>query len=127
MIIRRWVNAFVVSVFVWTLLIGFADLAAGRGRQGSPPRARFGSYGHYHHHGYYGYYPFWRSHYYGYPYYYGYPFWFDYDEPYVVGGYYWTLNFRLPAFFHYPGAVGKGEITPQNPDAKPASQGSPQR
>ena len=123
MIIRQWINAFAIGAFLWILLIGFADFAAARGRQGHPPRFRygFGLHGHHHFHGYSGYYPFWRFHYYGDP------FWFYYDGPYYPAGYYWAPNFRLPAFFHYPGAIGKGEITLPRPAGEPAVQESPPR
>lgn len=115
----------VVVAFV-LLLSGLADPLLARGRRGHHRRshAGFGWHGGHHYHHYYWHDPFWRFHYYGYP------FWLYYEGPYGYAMRYRFSNFRLPGFFHYPGAIGKGEITPQNPEGqadKPVSQETQQK
>jgi hypothetical protein len=45
-------------------------------------------------------------HFYGYPYY---PHYYPYYYPYEPGEHRRFPAFRMPGFFHYPGALGKGE------------------
>ena len=46
---------------------------------------------------------------YGYPYAYDYPYYRTYTGTYTPGDHRRFPAFRLPGFFHYPGAIGKGE------------------
>jgi hypothetical protein len=46
---------------------------------------------------------------YGYPYPYDYPYDYPYYGTYTPGDHRRFPAFRLPGFFHYPGAMGKGE------------------
>ena len=46
---------------------------------------------------------------YGYPYPYGYPYDYPSYGTYMPGDHRRFPAFRLPGFFHYPGAIGKGE------------------
>ena len=123
----KWTYIRICSVVVVAfalLLSGLVDPVLAKKRQGHHRRSHAGfgrhSRHHYHYHRYYWHDPFWRFHYYGYPFwlYYEYPFWPYYEGPYGYPMRYRFLNFRLPGFFHYPGAIGKGEITPQNPEGK---------
>ncbi len=71
-------------------------------------------FGFHHHHFYPHYFPygFYSYGYYGYPYAYG---------PYYPEEHRRFPAFRLPAFFHYPGALGKGEGSKQETRAVPAN------
>ncbi len=117
----RWKYMSIFSVVVFALLLsGLVDPASARGRRRYHHSSHFGLgwYG-----GHYRHYPFWSFHYYGHP------FSLYYEEPYDDIRYR-SLNFRLPGFFHYLGAIGKGEITPQNPAGqadKPVSQETQQK
>ena len=123
MIRSRYMRILSVVVCALALLLsGLVDQvsARGRGKRGHYHRSHgFGRYGGHHYHSHYWYYPFWSFHYYAYP------FWFYDEEPYGSSIRYRALNFRLPGFFHYPGAIGKGEITPQNSEGQ-AEQPVPQ-
>jgi hypothetical protein len=67
---------------------------------------------HYHHHPRHHYDDssfFWGLGFYGYPYSYPYPYAYPYYGHYTPGEHRRFPAFRLPGFFHYPGAIGKGE------------------
>lgn len=115
--IRRF-GPFILGVLVLVLVVLYTGEA----------QARRGRHHHRHHH--HRHHFFFGLHYYGYPDgfpYYGYPY---YAEPYAGPSYYPEEHrrfpaFRLPAFFHYPGALGKNEGAthsgvPQTGDKSPS-------
>ena len=109
MIGRRYVRILAAGVFAFALLMVFADQAvARRGHRQHGFRSGFRFHGHRHHHR--SYYPFWGFHYYSYPYW---PYYYEAENADVYRRF---PAFRLPGFFHYPGAIGKGELA--RPDAE---------
>lgn len=102
----RWMLA--ACLLAVSLLLGEVGHADAWRRHGHN-RFHFGMHYRYHRrypfHHHHGFHSFFGLHYYPYPYH---PYSY-YVEPYYPGEHRRFPAFRMPAFLHYPGALGKGE------------------
>ena len=105
---RRWMLA--ACIFIMSLVLTYVHQAeARRGHSSFHVGSHHGRHRHhrFHRHHHHGLRSFFSFRYYGYPY--PYRPYYSYAEPYSPGEHRRFPAFRMPAFFHYPGALAKGE------------------